>query len=213
MPIVMFSQVYPYIETFLIVILIMCSVLHVKYTLGTRKKIYPVSWSGCGFGVSQAVLFQSMRTVWIGASLSFLGFSKNCCWPSTADTLFWLLSVTPEKNTENQWHQNWGSCLYTALLTFRWLYSLSASCFSSRDGAFSVTSVWPSDSIPVRRKEMPRMFKVSTQATTALLAAHLVSLLSRLSVGGQSSLCCSRSLEISEVPRDHVPLSTFHLPQ
>ncbi|XP_039097446.1 serine/threonine-protein kinase MRCK alpha-like isoform X1 [Hyaena hyaena] len=30
-----------------------------------------------------------------------------------------------------------------------------------RDGAFSVTSVWPSDSIPVRRKEMPRMFKVT----------------------------------------------------
>ncbi|XP_034503204.1 serine/threonine-protein kinase MRCK alpha [Ailuropoda melanoleuca] len=30
-----------------------------------------------------------------------------------------------------------------------------------RDGAFSVSSVWPSDFIPARRKEMPRMFKVT----------------------------------------------------
>uniref|UniRef100_A0A673VGD9 Uncharacterized protein n=1 Tax=Suricata suricatta TaxID=37032 RepID=A0A673VGD9_SURSU len=30
-----------------------------------------------------------------------------------------------------------------------------------RDGAFSVSSVWPSDFIPVRRKEMSRMFKVT----------------------------------------------------
>uniref|UniRef100_A0AC11ANN8 Uncharacterized protein n=1 Tax=Ovis aries TaxID=9940 RepID=A0AC11ANN8_SHEEP len=29
-----------------------------------------------------------------------------------------------------------------------------------RDGAFSVSSVWPSDFVPARRKEMPRMFKV-----------------------------------------------------
>ncbi|XP_020749638.2 serine/threonine-protein kinase MRCK alpha-like isoform X5 [Odocoileus virginianus] len=30
-----------------------------------------------------------------------------------------------------------------------------------RDGAFSVSSVWPSDFVPARRKEMPRMFKVT----------------------------------------------------
>nr|XP_031548346.1 serine/threonine-protein kinase MRCK alpha-like [Vicugna pacos] len=30
-----------------------------------------------------------------------------------------------------------------------------------RDGAFSVSSVWPSDFIPVKRREMPRIFKVT----------------------------------------------------
>ncbi|XP_048948979.1 serine/threonine-protein kinase MRCK alpha-like isoform X2 [Canis lupus baileyi] len=36
-----------------------------------------------------------------------------------------------------------------------------------RDGAFSVSSVWPSDFIPVRRKEMSRMFKVTASQLSA----------------------------------------------
>ncbi|XP_027973173.1 serine/threonine-protein kinase MRCK alpha-like [Eumetopias jubatus] len=36
-----------------------------------------------------------------------------------------------------------------------------------RDGAFSVSSVWPSDFIPARRKEMPRMFKVTASQLSA----------------------------------------------
>ncbi|XP_024851781.1 CDC42-binding protein kinase alpha isoform X6 [Bos taurus] len=36
-----------------------------------------------------------------------------------------------------------------------------------RDGAFSVSSVWPSDFVPAKRKEMPRMFKVTASQLSA----------------------------------------------
>lgn len=146
--------------------------------------------------------------------LPCLGF-LICCWLSTADTILWLLSVTTKKRVQNQWNWNWWLCLYIVLLTFRWFYSLSVSCFSFRDGAFSVSSVWPSDFIPARRKEMPRMFKVSMRAATGSLMVQFASAHSRLSIEGQRPLCCWRSLEveISEVLGDHVPLPTSNLPQ
>ena len=65
--------------------------------------------------------------------------------------------------------------------------SLPESCFSFRDGAFSVSSVWPSDFVPARRKEMPRMFKVSVCA--AVWIPYTFCFISFLSVHrGQASL-------------------------
>ncbi|XP_061282254.1 serine/threonine-protein kinase MRCK alpha-like isoform X7 [Bos javanicus] len=53
------------------------------------------------------------------------------------------------------------------VIDMRRFYSLPESCFSFRDGAFSVSSVWPSDFVPAKRKEMPRMFKVTASQLSA----------------------------------------------
>nr|XP_058158824.1 LOW QUALITY PROTEIN: serine/threonine-protein kinase MRCK alpha-like [Dasypus novemcinctus] len=46
-----------------------------------------------------------------------------------------------------------------------------------RDGALSVSSIWPSEFIPIKRKEMPRIFKVTTSQLSAPSNTYSIPLL------------------------------------